>query len=433
MCRLPVKILLIPFLILTIVSGCSATSSQTGSGASSKDKVTINFWYTWGGDEAKIISELINEYNKSQDKVFVKGLNQGDIQKQMTAIVGGNPPDLASHYDENKLASWADRGVMLPLDKYIKEDNYDINDFVPAARSAVQYKDKTYALPIVMNTWMLYYNKDMLKKAGFDGPPETIQQLMEYDKKLSKMKDGRIEQLGIWPSQNPYMWMNAFNGKIWDPEKKEVTPLDPGFKKTVETNKKMWDRYGTKALDRFASGSGQYASAQNPFLAGKYAMQFDGEWIAKFAERYAPNLNYGVAPMPYDENHPESKNAGFMNVGTLYIPKGADHPDEAWKFLNWITQKEQMAKFAASLGNLAPRQSLQNDAMLKKEVPKYEVFMKYVTNGKIKSVPSVPFLDEYLEKINKTHDDILRGKVSVEEGLTRLKKEAQPLANKTKQ
>lgn len=426
--RLPIKLLFVTILVLGLISGCSP-SKQSASG--SNGKVTIDFWYTWGGDEGKVMKELIDEYNKSQDKVFVKGLSQGDVQKQMTAIVGKNPPDLASHPDENKIASWASRGVMLPLDSYIKKDNYDFDDYIPTAKSAVQYKEKTYALPIVMNTWMLYYNKDILKKAGFDGPPETIQQLKEYDKKISKVNNGRIERLGIWPAQTPYMWVHAFGGKLWDPEKKEVTPKDPGFVKTMELNKEMWDRYGTKALDRLSAGSGQYASAQNPFLAGKYAMAFDGEWMAKFAQRYAPNLNYDVAPMPYDENHPEAKNAGFMNVGALYIPKGAKHPDEAWKFLSWVTEKKQMAQFAAGLGNLPPRKSLQDDSTLKSKVPKYEVFMNYVTNGKMHSVPPLPFLEEYLEKLNKTNEDIYRGKVSIDKGLTKLKDDVQPLVKKS--
>jgi len=266
-------------LSLIVLAGCSNSS------AGNDGKVTIDFWYTWGGDEAEEMKKLIQEYNDSQDEVFVKGLSQGDVQKQMTSIVGGNPPDLASHPDENKIATWAERGAIMPLDEFIEEDKYDLEDFLPAARAAVQYEKKTYALPIVMNTWMLYYNKDLLEEAGLDGPPETVQELEEYNQKLSIIKDGRIERLGIWPAGNPYMWMNAFGGQLWDPEKKEVAVLEPGFKSTMELNKRMWDQVGSDALDRMASAEGQYDSAQNSFFTGKYAMSFDGEWLATFIKR----------------------------------------------------------------------------------------------------------------------------------------------------
>ncbi|MDR0138641.1 ABC transporter substrate-binding protein [Metabacillus idriensis] len=420
------------FLCLILAAGSMAgcSSSSKTSGSANGDKVTIDFWYTWGGDEANVIKDLIDEYNKSQDKVFVKGLSQGDVQKQMTAIVGGNPPDLASHPDENKIASWAERGVITPLDDYMKADKFDFEDFLPSARTAVQYEDKTYALPVVMNAWMLYYNKDLFEQAGLDGPPETIQELEEYNKKLSKIEDGRIEKLGIWPAGNPYMWMNAFGGQLWDADKNVPTPTDEGLKKTFELNKRMWDQYGADAVDRLASSEGKYDSPQNSFFSGKYAMAFDGEWLATFIKKYAPNLNYGIAPMPYDENHPESKNGGFINVGTLYIPKGAKHPQEAWEFLSWITEKEQMVQFAAGLGNLPPRKSAA-DAEEFKDVPAYETFMDYISNGEMKSVPPVPYLEEYLQELQKTHDDVLRDKISIEDGLNRLKEKIEPVAEET--
>ncbi|WP_078382480.1 ABC transporter substrate-binding protein [Sutcliffiella halmapala] len=416
-------IILCMILVLGVLAGCSSSSS------SNKNKVTIDFWYTWGGKEAEVLQELIDEYNESQDEIFVKGLAQGDIQKQMTAIVGGNPPDLATHYDENRLASWAERGAMKPLDEFMERDNFDFDDFLPSARTAVQYKEKTYGLPIVMNSWMLFYNKDIFAEAGLDGPPETIQELEEYNKILSKVENGRIERMGIHPARNPYMWLNASGGKLWDDETKEVTPFDPGFKATIEMNKRMWDEYGSDGLDRFASSEGQYASAQNSFFSGKFAMSFDGEWLATFIKQYAPNLNYGIAPMPYDANKPETKNSGFINVGVFYIPEGADQPDEAWEFLKWLTAKENMVRFAAGLGNLPPRISAADDPIFD-DVPAYTEFMEYVSNGQMYSVPQVPFLEEYIQEIFKTQEDILRDKISVEEGLTKLKEKMQPIADK---
>ncbi|MGP4081597.1 ABC transporter substrate-binding protein [Pseudalkalibacillus sp. R45] len=375
---------------------------------------------------------LIKEFNESQDEIFVKGLSQGDVQKQMTAIVGGNPPDIATHPDENKIASWSERGAIMPLNEFMEKDDFDYEDFLPSARSAVEYDGKTYALPIVMNTWMLYYNKDLLKEAGLDGPPETVQELEEYNKKLSKVDNGRIERLGIWPALNPYMWMHAFGGKLWDPESQDVTPTDPGFTKMMEMNKRMWDQYDSEALDRFVSTEGAYDSPQNSFFTGKFAMSFDGEWLATFIKRYAPDFNYGIAPMPYDENKPETKNSGFINVGTVYIPEGSEHPEEAWEFLNWVTEKEQMVKFASGLGNLPTRESAVDDEAFK-DVPEYETFMNYIVNGNMKSVPTVPFLEEYLQEIWTVQDEIMRDKVSVDEGLKKIENKIQPKADELKE
>ena len=46
-------------------------------------------------------------------------------------------------------------------------------------------------MPMLADAYGLYYNEDMLKKAGLDGPPKTTSELTEYAKKLTvKNADG---------------------------------------------------------------------------------------------------------------------------------------------------------------------------------------------------------------------------------------------------
>ncbi|GGE03877.1 sugar ABC transporter substrate-binding protein [Marinithermofilum abyssi] len=413
---------------LVAVAGLSGCSPSEGTGGGKRTE--IDFWYTWMGDGSTSMKKLIDEFNRSQDEVYVNGLAQGDLRKQMTAIVGGNPPDLASLPDEINLASWADKGAMMPLDAYIKKDGYDMEDYLPAARDAVTYEGKTYGLPLGMNTWMLYYNKDLLKKAGFDRPPETIQELKKYEAKLSEEKNGRITRLGLWPGQIPHVWMQSFEGRLWDPEAKKVTPLDPGFKSAVELTSSVWQKHGPEKIDRLLAGNGNYGSPQNPFATGKYAMTLDGEWLAPILGKNAPKLNYDVAPLPYDENHPEAKNAGYINVNLLYIPKKADEPEAAWKFMSWLAKKEQMVKFDKALGNLPPRKSAMDDPAFK-DVPKFDRFLKYANSEKMEPLPSLPFMEKYMQEIHKQNDQINRGKVPVEKGLKDVETKIQPLVEKT--
>lgn len=414
----------------SILSGCSSNVNGT-TGNSTGQKVKINFWYTWGGKEGSAMDQLIKEFNSSQNKIQVVGLSQGDEQKQMTAIVGNNPPDLADQYDQDNVASWSAKGAMMPLDDFMKKDHYDTSDFLPETLKAGQYDGKTYSLPLVMNTWMLYYNKDLFAKAGIANPPQTMQELKEDAQKLDVVdKKGNIQRLGFWPEQDPTMYMFSFGGKIWDAEKKEITPNDPGFKATLQFYKDMWDKYGSSNLDRYNSGLGNYASAQNPFFIGQAAMAFDGEWLTTFIKEYSPNLNYGVAPIPYDAGHPEAKNAGYTNVGVLYIPKGAKHPQEAWEFMKWLTSKTQMVKFATALGNLAPRKTALNDPAFT-SVPGFAEFLKYSQGPKMSMQPQVPFLNDYLTEIGTVNDKIMRGKISLDNGLKAIKDKIQPEVNKT--
>ncbi|WP_237088934.1 hypothetical protein [Paenibacillus larvae] len=96
------SLLLLSFLALT---GCSG---------SKEEKVTLNFWYGWTGPEADALEKLIKEFNDTHKEIQVKGLSQSDYQKQLTAITGGNPPDLASQFGQN-VASWGVKGQCFRL------------------------------------------------------------------------------------------------------------------------------------------------------------------------------------------------------------------------------------------------------------------------------------------------------------------------------
>ena len=414
----------------SMLAGCSGGSSSSEEGASgnssSKDKVELSFWYGWTGPEAAALEKLIAKWNSANPDIQVKGLSQSDYQKQLTAITGGNPPDIASQFGQN-VVPWGLRGAMMPLDDYIAKDGVDMKDFVPAAISTSQHDGNTYAIPIAMHVTMLFYNKDILKEAGFSGPPETISQLKEYIKALSIVENGgRLQRLGLWPGMDTYTFANAYNGSFYDKAAKQVTPDNAGVKAALELSKGIWDQYGSSNLDRFSSGLGQYMSAQNPFFSSKYAMTIDGEWLPTFIKQFAPTLNYGIAPIPYDENHPELKKPGNVTTSVFYIPKGVKHPDASWKFLKWMTETQQMAEFTAAIGNLPTKLSaLKNPAY--NDVPGFKEFLDYSTSQNLRSFPATSFANEYIAEFAVQVDAILRGTVSIEDGLKKVKDKIQPL------
>ncbi|MFC7680870.1 ABC transporter substrate-binding protein [Paenibacillus sp. GCM10028914] len=424
-------------LVLTIISGCSgggtqktvdnpAGSSGEAGSETPKEAVELSFWYGWTGPEAEALEKLIAKWNAANPDIKVKGLSQSDYQKQLTAITGGNPPDIASQFGQD-VVPWGLRGAMMPLDDYIAKDGMDLKDFVSAAISTSQHEGKTYAIPIAMHVSMLFYNKDILKEAGYDAPPETISELKEYIKSLSVVEDGgRLQRLGLWPGMDTYTFSYAFNGSFYDEATKQVTPDHEGVKSAIKLSKEIWDQFGSDNLDRFSSGLGQYMSAQNPFFSGKYAMTIDGEWLPTFIKQFAPNLNYGIAPIPYDENNPDQKNSGNVTTSVFYIPKGVKHPDASWKFLKWITESEQMAEFTAAIGNLPTRTTAFSNSIYA-DVPGFKEFLDYSSSENLRSFPATSFTNEYMTEFTAQYDAILRGTISMEEGLNKVKEKIQPL------
>ncbi|OPA74236.1 ABC transporter substrate-binding protein [Paenibacillus selenitireducens] len=422
--------------MLTAVIGCSSSqsggtdsASQAPNKETSKEKVELNFWYGWAGKEGEAMEGLISEFNQSQDRITVKGLTQGDNQKQMAAITGGNPPDLATN-DAANVGAWGSKGAMMALEDLISQNKTDLSDFIPAALDAVKYNGKIYALPVAVHVKMLFYNKDLLKEAGYDAPPKTMAELKVMSEKLTQMNGKSLERVAIPPMLDPFATSFAFGGLFWDDQNKQVTSDNEGIKKAFQYVKGMWSKYDSKELDRFSSALGNYASAQNPFFTGKYAMTIDGEWLPTFIKQYAPNLNYGLTPVPYDESDPGLKDAGQLLTTILYIPRGAKHPQEAYEFMQWLLSKESSVKLMSKIGNLPPRKSAADDPALA-SVPGFKDFLAYLGGPNIKSFPTLPFGNEYMAEVWKQYDSFLRDKVTLDEALQNIKNQIQPLVAKT--
>lgn len=424
-----ISLVAIMVLLVSVVSACSSknnnvketpttneSTNKPAETAASKGKVEISFWYGWGGVEGELMEKMIKKFNDSQDQIVVKGTVEGDYSKQLTAITAGDPPDVASNFG-NATVPNGENGANTPLDKYMEESGISDSYFVPGAIKQQQYNGKTYALPLAMHFSMLFYNKDLLAQAGYDKAPETVQQLFEYFDTLSKIEaDGAIKSLAISPQLPIYDYSYIYGGKFVDETSNEITPQNPGFIQAMKQSAALWKKAGgSEKVNQFTSTLGGGLTADDPFFTGKYAMMIGGEWIGSFIEKFAPNLNYGIAPLPYDENNPEMKGAASVDTSTLYIPKGAKHPDEAWQFIKWFMQAENIAEFDAGLGNLTPVIAA-IDSPLFNNVPGFKEFLESSKNPLLSSFPASPYMGVYTNEIGVAFNEVLLGNISAEQG-----------------
>ena len=108
---------------------------------------------------------------------------------------------------------------------------------------------------------------------------------------------------------------------------------------------------GVEPMLAFEATAGAIESAQNPFLAGRLAMVFQGPWLSNWIAKYAPDLDYGVAPFP-------SVTAERQNVlgsaDVLVIPTGSRHPKEAMTFVAFLLRQDVMEELCRAHNKLSP-------------------------------------------------------------------------------
>jgi multiple sugar transport system substrate-binding protein len=79
-------------------------------------------------------------------------------------------------------------------------------------------------------------------------------------------------------------------------------------------------------------------------------MMWDGPWSISNLARYAPDLDYGVAPLPAG---PGGYRGARMGGFGLAIASGSSNADEAWEFAKWLTvDADNNREFAYVTGNI---------------------------------------------------------------------------------
>jgi multiple sugar transport system substrate-binding protein len=65
-------------------------------------RVVLDYWEKWTGAEGEAMRRLVDEFNRTQDRIFVRYLAINSIdQKAMIAIAGGSPPDVIGLWNFN--------------------------------------------------------------------------------------------------------------------------------------------------------------------------------------------------------------------------------------------------------------------------------------------------------------------------------------------
>ena len=82
-------------------------------------------------------------------------------------------------------------GYFASLNDYVSKEGNSTDDYVPSALGSVKNGDNLYGLPVITESTVLYYRKDILEKAGLQ-PPKTLDELKEQAEKLNDPENGII-------------------------------------------------------------------------------------------------------------------------------------------------------------------------------------------------------------------------------------------------
>ncbi|MGB8454931.1 MAG: ABC transporter substrate-binding protein [Anaerocolumna sp.] len=380
-------------------SAQTAENTAKDGSAGKEGRKEITFWHYMSEDkEGKYVQEAVDEFNNSQDEIYVNAqyFPREELMKQYSiGVVSGELPDcgMVDNPDHN---SYAAMGVFEDItDRF---NAWEEANFLEGSLNSCKYEGKIYGLPWGNNCLGLFYNEAMLKDAGVE-VPTTWTELEAACEKLSQdgIKGLAISAIGNEEGTFQLMpWLLSAGGSV-DQLNSE------GSKAALIYLKGLMDQgYISKECINWTQ-----ADAEKQFASGQAAMMINGPWQFSGLKADAPDMEYGVAKVPKADNGEYASVLGGENVG---ICKGAD-VDSAWTFLTYMTNKENSARICKEIGRFSPRSDVDVKEMFKDD-PLNSVFAEVMPGAQSRG-PS-PVWPEISEAIYNAEQEVFTGMKDVD-------------------
>lgn len=280
----------------------------------------------------------VDAFRAAYPTINLEVIPEFDDQKLLTAAASGELPDLL-WVDRFKVASYAARGVLSPLDDLVSEADFDMSRFYEAAVNEATYEDQLYGIPQFMDVRPLYVNLDALGEAGVTQEQLNTgdwDQLAEIGTQLTKRSGDRVDRWGFDPKAYDFFWMwGAGNGGTFiSDDAQEVSFNDPKLVEALDWAVKTYDAQGGfSSFDAFRTTF----QGNEEFARGQVAMIAYENWMLGIVARVAPTLNFAV--LPVKERNGDGL-LSFTGGNSWSIPTDASDPEAAWEFIKFMNAEE---------------------------------------------------------------------------------------------
>ncbi|OKH88673.1 sugar ABC transporter substrate-binding protein [Thalassospira sp. TSL5-1] len=328
---------------------CALLASGVAFGANAETKLTIA---TVNNGDMIRMQKLTDDFTSKNPDISLEWvtLEENTLRQRVTtdiATKGGQYDILTIGTYEAPI--WAKKGWLAPLDNLGAD--YDVNDIMPAIRSALSNDGKLYAAPFYAESSMMMYRKDLFEKAGIEiNGRLTWDQTLDIAKKLHdpangvygiclRGKAGWGENMALITTMgNAYgarlfneEWKPEFNGQEW--------------KDALSMYVDILGNYGPPGAT--SNGFNENLSL---FNAGKCGMWIDATVAASFVtnpkeSKVADKVGFTEAPCAVT-----CTGANWLWAWNLAIPSSSKNTEAAEKFIAWATSKSYLELVASKDG-----------------------------------------------------------------------------------
>lgn len=341
----------------------AAQTSESANTTPSTDGEQIKLTYTgWGSpNEKKVTQNAIDSFMAANPNITVEYMHIPDesgsyATKLTTMVAAGQAPDASLLKGELGL-NWAEEGKMVNIIELIENDpNWSIDEILP---QSIYWWDEGKAIGMngAIETFGIFYNKEMFATAGLDAPPSTTDTAWTWDEFIDVCKtltlDGQgrnahdpafdqndIQQYAVQLADWAYMQLvYSAGGQFLNDDGTQFALTEPA---AIDGLQKYSDLMNVHHVMPTPVAQKNLPNMATSLMSKKVAMVLEGQWILVDLGAAGLDFGVGVAPKIGDKYT-------TMTLGDpLCIFADSKNPEAAYELLKWFWNPENTLELQTS-------------------------------------------------------------------------------------
>ncbi len=339
---------LLPSIVLVVMATLWVSCGNAGDDGSSDGVVTLRLW-VFSVDVEQDLRPVLDEFESQNPGIRVHAEQlpwDRGFERILLSLATRRPPDVCE-LGMTWLAPFAHEDVLADLTDTLT-DTAGQRTLIEAST----YKGRLYAAPWMVGTRLFFYNRAMLRNAGYPDaqPPRTWDELMEMSAAIKRAYPDR-HVIGLPAGDAEFTWMTFFSFLASG----QVPLLDAGTRQPLLDTPEFM-----QTLD-FYRGLKPYAlidrgpQLDRAFGTERIAFHVSGAWNFTLLPRDYPTLDYGYAHIPMPDFVDEDKGGGAMAGGQLLVAfRQGKHPEESRKLLAFLASRPIATRLTLPIRSLLP-------------------------------------------------------------------------------
>jgi len=379
--------------------------------------------------EAVQLEPLVEDFNEENPDLRLEVVeapndtNQVEDLYTSAFLLGDSPYDLV-YMDIVWTPKFAAAGWLKDLSNRVSQEELD--EFLDGDVNGGRYEDGLYRMPFRSDAGMLYYRTDWLQEAGYE-PPETFADLIEISKALQE--------------QDYTSWGYAWQGKQYEGLSAMFVEILEGFDAfwvnpdTLEVGLDQPNaieavNFLRSTIEEGVSPPGVTTYSEEPtrrlFQNGETAFLRNWPYVYGLASESEIAGQFAIKPMPHA---PGSKSGACQGGWGMGIAQSTDHPDAAWRVVEYFSRAETQKKYALQTGYVPSRRDLFDDPELVEKYTYLPELLNVIENAVLR--PPIAQYSQASDILQRYLSAAISGTMSAEAAMNAAARETRTLLKRS--